>query len=67
MAHGWRPSGWGRFLTRSPHWWLHLDGDHADISVGGKRYRTFVDDRHRIQVVPGVLWSRVEVELDGGP
>ncbi|MGV7196895.1 UvrD-helicase domain-containing protein [Xanthomonas axonopodis] len=67
MAHDWRPSGWGRFLTRSAHWWLHLDGDHADISVGGKRHRTFVDDKHRIQVVPGVLWSRVEVELDGGP
>ncbi|KGT82141.1 helicase IV, partial [Xanthomonas vasicola] len=67
MAHDWRPSGWGRLLTRSAHWWLHLDGDHADISVGGNRYRTFVDDGHRIKVVPGVLWSRVEVELDGGP
>ncbi|PPT84078.1 helicase IV [Xanthomonas arboricola pv. zantedeschiae] len=67
MAHDWRPSGWGRLLTRSAHWWLHLDSDHADISVGGNRYRTFVDDGHRIKVVPGVLWSRVEVELDGGP
>jgi DNA helicase-4 len=44
-----------------------LDGEHAEISINGNRYRTFLDDERRIQVVPGVLWSRVEVDLDGGP
>ncbi|MCW0462945.1 UvrD-helicase domain-containing protein [Xanthomonas sacchari] len=67
MAHDWRPSALGRLLTRSSHWWFQLDGEHAEISINGNRYRAFLDEARRIQVVPGVLWSRVEVDLDGGP
>ncbi len=67
MAIDWRPSGWGRLLTRSPHWWLRLDGDHVELSIDGQRHREFLTDAHRVQVMPGVLWSRVAVERDAGP
>lgn len=67
MASDWRPSTWGRILTRSPHWWLRLDGDHVEISLNGQRHRAFVDDAQRVQVIPGILWSRIEVETESGP
>ncbi|HDS1666606.1 UvrD-helicase domain-containing protein [Stenotrophomonas maltophilia] len=67
MASDWRPSTWGRILTRSPHWWLRLDGDHVEISLNGQRHRAFIDDTQRVQVIPGTLWSRVEVEMESGP
>ncbi len=66
MAIDWRPSGWGRLLTRSPHWWLRLDGDHIEVSIAGQRHREYVEDAHRVQVIPGLLWSRVEIDGEAG-
>lgn len=67
MTTNWRPSTWGRMLTRSPHWWLRLDGDYVEISLNGQRHRAFIDDAQRVHVIPGTFWSRVEVELEKGP
>ncbi|WP_447936023.1 UvrD-helicase domain-containing protein [Stenotrophomonas lactitubi] len=58
----WRPSGWGRRVTRSPHWWLRLDGEHVKLNISGQQYRQRVDDDHRVQVIPGLFWSRVELQ-----
>ncbi|WP_414495386.1 UvrD-helicase domain-containing protein [Stenotrophomonas maltophilia] len=57
----WRPSGWGRHVTRSPDWCLRLDGEYVELSIFGRPYRQRVDDDHRVQVIPGILWSRVQV------
>lgn len=58
----WRPSGWGRRVTRSPHWWLRLDGEHVELNISDQQYRQRVDDDHRVQVIPGLFWSRVELQ-----
>jgi DNA helicase-4 len=58
----WRPSGWGRRVTRSPHWWLRLDGEHVELNISGQQYRQRVDDDHRVQVIAGLFWSRVELQ-----
>ncbi|HDS1391151.1 UvrD-helicase domain-containing protein [Stenotrophomonas maltophilia] len=58
----WCPSGWGRRLTRSPHWSLRLDGEYVELSVSGQQYRLRVDDDQQVQVHRGVFWSRVELQ-----
>lgn len=58
----WCPSGWGRRVTRSPHWSLRLDGEHVELSVSGQQYRLRVDDDQRVQIHPGIFWSRVELQ-----
>ncbi|PTS71766.1 UvrD-helicase domain-containing protein, partial [Stenotrophomonas sp. HMWF023] len=58
----WRPSGWGRRVTRSPQWWLRLDGEHVELNISGQQYRQRVDDDHRVQVITGLFWSRVELQ-----
>ncbi|HDX0899479.1 TPA: UvrD-helicase domain-containing protein [Stenotrophomonas maltophilia] len=58
----WRPSGWGRRVTRSPHWSLRLDGEYVELSVSGQQYRLRVDDDQQMQVHRGVIWSRVELQ-----
>ncbi|WP_295550538.1 UvrD-helicase domain-containing protein [uncultured Stenotrophomonas sp.] len=57
----WRPSIWGQRVTRSPHWWLRLDGESIELNVAGQQYRQRVDDDHSVQVIPGLFWSRVEL------
>ncbi|PTT39277.1 hypothetical protein DBR33_15965, partial [Stenotrophomonas sp. HMWF022] len=51
----WRPSGWGRRVTRSPQWWLRLDGEHVELNISGQQYRQRVDDDHRVQVITGLF------------
>lgn len=58
----WCPSGWGRRVTRSPHWSLRLDGECVELSVSGQQYRLRVDDDQQVQIHPGVFWSRVELQ-----
>ncbi|MCI1102932.1 UvrD-helicase domain-containing protein [Stenotrophomonas maltophilia] len=58
----WCPSGWGRRVTRSPHWSLRLDGEYVEISVSGQQFRLRVDDDQQVQIHPGVFWSRVELQ-----
>ncbi|WP_329859980.1 UvrD-helicase domain-containing protein [Stenotrophomonas sp. SMYL89] len=58
----WCPSGWGRRVTRSPHWSLRLDGGYVELSVSGQQYRLRVDDDQRVQIHPGIFWSRVELQ-----
>ncbi|HDS1300408.1 MULTISPECIES: UvrD-helicase domain-containing protein [Stenotrophomonas maltophilia group] len=58
----WCPSGWGRRVTRSPHWSLRLDGGYVELSVSGQQYRLRVDDDKRVQIHPGIFWSRVELQ-----
>ncbi|MHC1651762.1 UvrD-helicase domain-containing protein [Stenotrophomonas maltophilia] len=57
----WRPSGWGRRVTRSPDWCLRLDGEYVELNIFGRPYRQRVDDDHRVRVIPGMFWSRVHV------
>ncbi|ELC7322132.1 helicase IV [Stenotrophomonas maltophilia] len=61
----WRPSIWGQRVTRSPHWWLRLEGECIDLDIAGQRYRLRVDDDHSVQVIPGLFWSRVELQTEG--
>lgn len=58
----WCPSGWGRRVTRSPHWSLRLDGEDVELSVSGQQYQLRVDDDQRVQIHPGIFWSRVELQ-----
>lgn len=57
----WRPSIWGQRVTRSPHWWLRLDGESIELNVAGQQYRQRLDDDHSVQVIPGLFWSRIEL------
>ena len=66
MTIDWRPSAVGRLLTRSPHWWLRLNDEHVELSIAGKRYREPLTDDHSVQVIPGILWSRIEIEREDG-
>ena len=61
----WRPSIWGQRVTRSPHWWLRLDGESIELNVAGQQYRQRLDDDHSVQVIPGLFWSRVELKTEG--
>lgn len=61
----WRPSIWGQRVTRSPHWWLRLEGECIDLDIAGQRHRLRVDDDHSVQVIPGFFWSRVELQTEG--
>lgn len=58
----WRPSIWGQRVTRSPHWWLRLDGEDIELNIAGQQYRQRVDDDHSVQVIQGLFWSRVELQ-----
>ncbi|HHA2860595.1 TPA: UvrD-helicase domain-containing protein [Stenotrophomonas maltophilia] len=61
----WRPSIWGQRVTRSPHWWLRLEGECIDLDIAGQRHRLRMDDDHSVQVIPGLFWSRVELQTEG--
>lgn len=61
----WRPSIWGQRVTRSPHWWLRLEGESIELNVAGQQYRQRADDDHSVQVIPGLFWSRVELQTEG--
>ncbi|MBN5030119.1 UvrD-helicase domain-containing protein [Stenotrophomonas maltophilia] len=61
----WRPSIWGQRVTRSPHWWLRLEGESIELNVAGQQYRQRVDDDHSVQVIAGLFWSRVELQTEG--
>ncbi|MBW8773581.1 MAG: UvrD-helicase domain-containing protein [Stenotrophomonas sp.] len=63
----WRPSIWGQRVTRSPHWWLRLEGESIELNVADQQYRQRVDDDHSVQVIPGLFWSRVELQMEGAP
>lgn len=67
MTIEWRPSVWGRLFTRNPHWALRFDDENVELFLSGDRHRQYLDDAYRIQVIPGVVWSRLELERDGGP
>lgn len=62
----WCPSGWGQRMTRSPDWRLRLDGEQVELSIEGRQYRQLLDDRQRVQVIPGVFWARVALQTEGG-
>jgi DNA helicase-4 len=62
----WRPSGWGQRVTRSPDWQLRLDGEQLALLIDGRQYRLQVANEHSVQVVRGVLWSRVELTTEHG-
>ena len=66
-APHWQPSAWGRLLTRSPHWQLHLDGTSATLAIGDTTHLVTLDRPRRLQVLPGVLWSALLVQADAGP
>jgi DNA helicase-4 len=62
----WRPSAWGQRVTRSPHWRLRLDGEHVELLIGGQQYRQQLDDDRCVQVIPGLLWARIELNSRQG-
>ncbi len=62
----WRPSSWGQRMTRSPNWRLRLDGEHVELMIGDRPYREHVNDDHRLQVTPGLFWSTVVLQTEGG-
>ncbi|WP_295568736.1 UvrD-helicase domain-containing protein [uncultured Stenotrophomonas sp.] len=59
----WRPSRWGRRVTRSPDWRLRLDGEHVELVVSGQQHRRRMADDPQVQIIPGVFWSRVALQL----
>ncbi len=66
MADEWYPSSWGRLLTRSPHWWLRLDGIQAELGVDGERVPFQLVHDRQLQVVRGPAWSSLHVHFDHG-
>lgn len=66
MSKDWCPSRWGRLLTRSPHWWIRLEGEQVELGIGERRYQASLKSEQQIQVTPGIIWSRVEMMAKGG-
>ncbi|KAF1016252.1 MAG: DNA helicase IV [Stenotrophomonas maltophilia] len=66
MANEWRPSVWGRRLTRSDAWSLQLDGDDLWLQQAGRQHAVRLDDGAWPQVHPSLLWSRVALQRDDG-
>lgn len=75
MTREWRPSFWGRRLTRSPDWRLLLDDLTLVLTVGGRSYRITVEDETAYGVQSGLFWTDItlhagqeqEVKADGLP
>ena len=62
----WSPSPSGRLFTRTVNWQLTLDGDAFELVIAGKPLRGSVLHLEAIQIVQGLLWSRLVLPEQGG-
>ncbi|MDT4798915.1 ATP-dependent DNA helicase Rep [compost metagenome] len=64
MKEAWAPSMWGRILTGSPDWRLHLKGLELSLTVEGRTHRVNVEEETTYRLDRGVLWTAVTVRTD---
>lgn len=57
MAMEWAPSVWGRTLTSSTDWRLHLQGLELRLEIGGRVHKLDVENEGSYLVRPGVFWT----------
>jgi DNA helicase-4 len=75
MTKEWAPSWWGRLLTGSSDWRLHLRGPEIMLALLGRSHRVNVEDETSFSVQAGTFWTEVtfypgqerEVKVDGLP
>ncbi|WP_294987947.1 UvrD-helicase domain-containing protein [uncultured Stenotrophomonas sp.] len=66
MSNDWRPSPWGKLFTRSADWSIRMEGERVEVVIGGQPYQAVLKSEHQLQVTPGLLWSMVEIQAEGG-
>lgn len=66
MSKDWRPSLWGKLFTRSADWSIRMDGERVEVVIGSQPYQAFLKSERRLQITPGVIWSRVEIRVKDG-
>jgi DNA helicase-4 len=66
MAQHWQPSGWGRWLTRSPHWSLQLEGATATLAVDSRRYSVALHQSQQLQLRIGMMWTGIVLQTEDG-
>lgn len=62
----WSPSPAGRLLTRSVDWSLSLEDEAFELVIAGKPLRGSLLHLEAIQIVPGLLWSRLVLPEQAG-
>lgn len=62
----WSPSPTGRLLTRSVDWNLSLEEEAFKLVIAGKPLRGSLQHLEAIQIVPGLLWSRLVLPEQAG-
>lgn len=75
MTKQWTPSMWGRTLTSSPEWQLHLEGLQLTLMVDGRSHRLNVGEEATYSINRGAFWTDItafpglpqEVKVDGLP
>lgn len=66
MQKHWKPSGPGKFFTRTGDWGLTLAGDKFLLRVGDNKVEGGVLELQQFQVSPGTLWATVNVQFRSG-
>ncbi len=62
----WKPSAFGKLLTRSPAWELALASGRFQLLISGQKLEGPIGDLQRVKIVPGTIWSSFTVPLEGG-
>jgi DNA helicase-4 len=62
----WSPSPAGRLLTRSVDWSLSLEDEAFELVIAGKLLRGSLFHLEVIQIVEGLIWSRIVLPEQGG-
>lgn len=67
MKTTWRPSAWGRLLTRSPNWELELKEDLAVLTIDNRTYNSPIDAEQALSITHGVIWSAIHLPPESNP
>lgn len=62
----WKPTGPGKFFTRTADWGLTLSANKFLLQVGDNMREGSVLEIEQFQVSPGTFWATVNAEFSGG-
>ncbi|POF88355.1 UvrD-helicase domain-containing protein [Pseudomonas putida] len=59
MTKEWRASAWGRLLTKTQPWRLHVEDDRLFLRVGDNIVEIHPENLPNVEISRGVLWTEI--------